>query len=211
MKHRILHIFFLFLFANSLKAQNNRDSLTTKFIDTHIEILNLERSDSTTSSEIFRLWFDDYQVVELVSDGETGVKGKLICYVKKIARKEKKSKIISQCLTIPDDTAQRLFETFKENHFETLPDCRDIEDYVFGCDGSSVTFEIKTPEIRRNYYYWEPEFQISVVSTNVSLQAVTRILVELNKDINRSQLFKNFTNTLAVGRYRYGMIVLQIL
>lgn len=79
---------------------------------------------------------------------------------------------------------------------------------MIGCDGNSVTFEIKTPNTKRSYFYWEPEFQNYQDSQNINVIAVQQILIALNKDVNRSQLFKNFTETLGVGKYRYGMIIM---
>lgn len=194
--------------TGSLKSQNDRDTLNSNFINKQIEILELHRSEKSTSEKIYRIWFDDYQVLELVANEKSQVKGQIVNYVTKIARNEKKNKIVSQNLTIPEETSQRLFEKFNQENIEVLPDCRDINNYVIGCDGNSVTFEIKTPNIQRSYFYWEPEFQIYQDSTNINVIAVRQILIALNKDVNRSQLFKNFTETLRVGKYQYGMIIM---
>ena len=151
---------------------------------------------------------DDYQVLELVANEKYQIKGQFVNYVTKIARKEPKNKIVSQKLIIPEKTAQNLFEKFHQENIETLPDYRYIDNYVIGCDGISVTFEIKTPNIQRSYFYWEPEFQVYQDSTNINVIAVRQTLIALNKEINRSQLFKNFTETLGIGKYRYGMIIM---
>lgn len=208
MKNIALHIILLMFLTSSLKAQNVRDSLNSNFINRQIDILKLHRSEKPINEKIYRIWFDDYQVLELVANEKSKVKGQFVNYVTEIARNEKKNKIVSQNLTIPGETAQRLFEKFSQENIEILPDCRDIDNYVIGCDGNSVTFEIKTPDTKRSYFYWEPEFQNYQDSQNINVIAVQQILIALNKDVNRSQLFKNFTETLGVGTYRYGMIIM---
>jgi len=208
MKNIALHIILLMFLTGSLKAQNDRDSLNSNFINKQIDILKLHRSEKPVNEKIYRIWFDDYQVLELVANEKYQIKGQFVNYVTKIARKEPKNKIVSQKLIIPEKTAQNLFEKFHQENIETLPDYRYIDNYVIGCDGNSVTFEIKTPNIQRSYFYWEPEFQVYQDSTNINVIAVRQTLIALNKEINRSQLFKNFTETLGIGKYRYGMIIM---
>jgi hypothetical protein len=208
MNYKLINIALLLFWTFSLKAQYSSDSLNSNFLNSNIDILQLYRSDNPASEKIYRIWFDDYQVLELIENNESQVRGKLVNYVTKIARNKKNNKIINQTLKIPEESAKRLVKKFEENNIETLLDCRDIDGYVIGCDGSSVTFEIKTPIIQRTYYYWEPEFQTYQDSTNINVIAVRQILIAMNKEFNCSQLFKNFIGTLGFGKYSWGMILM---
>jgi len=210
MKNKLLHIIFLFLVPIWINAQPTSISQNENFADTKKDILELYSSQKLENEEVYRIWFDDFQVIELVKTENSLVSGTLVNYVTKVARNGKKNKIISQKLDIPESTAKSLFEKFKNENIETLPDSKDIDGYVFGCDGNSVTFEIKTPNVNRTYFYWEPENNNYQDSTNINVIAVRQILNAVNGEMNRSRLFRNFTASLGVGEYHYGMIVFKI-
>lgn len=208
MKTKRLHIVILFLIPLWINAQPKSITQTGDFIDSKIDKLDLYSAKDLKEEKIYRIWFDDYQVIELVENENMIVNGSLINYVTKIDKNENKNRIISQKLTIPEHTAKELFEKFKTENIELIHDCREIEGYVLGCDGNSVTFEIKTPSVNRAYFYWEPENDNYQNSTNINVHCVRQILICINKEINRSLLFKNFTDRLGIGKYRYGMIIL---
>lgn len=210
MKNKVLHIVPLFLLPIWINAQPTSITQSENFTDNKKDILELYSLQELKNEKIYRIWFDDYQVIELVKTEDSLVNGTLINYVTKVVRNGKKNKIISQKLEIPEYTAKKLFEKFKNENIETLPDSRDIDGYVFGCDGNSVTFEIKTSNVNRSYFYWEPENNNYQDSTNINVIAVRQILCAVKREMNRYILFKNFTASLGVGEYHYGMIVLKV-
>jgi hypothetical protein len=212
MKNKLLHIVFLLLVPIWINAQPMSISHTENFADTKKDILELYSPQKLENEKVYRIWFDDFQVIELVKTENSVVKGTLVNYVTKIVRNCKKNKIISQSqkLEIPENMAKTLFEKFKNENIETLPDSRDIDGYVFGCDGNSVTFEEKTPNVNRTYFYWEPENNNYQDSTNINVIAVRQFLNAVNGEMNRSRLFRNFTANLEVGEYHYGMIALKV-
>ncbi|MGQ8337851.1 hypothetical protein ACUNWD_14980 [Sunxiuqinia sp. A32] len=210
MKNKILHIVPLFLLPIWINAQPTTISQNENFAYAMKDILELYSPQEFKNEKVYRIWFDDFQVIELVTTENSLVNGTLVNYVTKVVRNGKKNKIISQKLKIPENTTKSLFEKFKNQNIETLPDSRDIDGYVFGCDGNSVTFEIKTTNVNRTYFYWEPENNNYQDSTNINIIAVRQILNAVNGEMNCSRLFRNFTASLGVGEYHYGMIILKV-
>ena len=56
MKNIALHIILLMFLTGSLKAQNDRDSLNSNFINKQIDILKLHRSEKPVNEKIYRIW-----------------------------------------------------------------------------------------------------------------------------------------------------------
>jgi hypothetical protein len=191
----------------SILGQERDTSFWKPYVDEEVKELNLDNLNNTHYKTAFRIG-NSYQVIELINENDTLYRGQLINYVTKINRDEKKKRLISQTLTIPESVTKALINQLLGEGIELLPDSYDVAGYINGLDGNSYQFEIGSEGKYRIYSYWEPENNDYQNPEIEEVKKVRKILNALNQQFDLWKLFIAFRDQLPYGRYQYGMIIL---
>ena len=165
--------------------------------------------DSTKHQRIYQISKSDFQQIELIENLDGTFQGILTNTIWKLNRKEERTRTIQQVLSIPASQVEQLLNIGYANNIETLPSCEDIEGYVNGLDGTSISFGIQTPELDRSYHYWEPENDYYQDSTLTETIKVRAILTAIQERMNLKLLFDMFTSELPSGKYVFGGIIME--
>jgi len=149
------------------------------------------------------------QHLELIEYLDGTFVGTLTNSIWKVNRREERTTTIEQVLNIPPNHVEQLMNIGFSNDIETLPNCQDVDEYVNGLDGTAISFSIRTPELERAYYYWEPESDYYQDSTLTETKKVRNILSGIHERMNLRLLFDGFTSELPSGKYAFGGIIME--
>ncbi|HYG37363.1 MAG TPA: hypothetical protein VD908_02035 [Cytophagales bacterium] len=172
------------------------------------ELEQITTFDSTSHKRIYKISKSDFQHIVLIENLDGTFNGKLVNTIWKVNRKEERTKLIQQTLKIPPYHVEELMNIGFINNIETLSDCEDVDGCVIGLDGTSISFNIRAPELDRNYWYWEPDNDHYQDSTITEIKNVRTILDEIDKRISLRTLYDSFTSDLPIGKYAYGGIIM---
>lgn len=179
-----------------------------------VQLTIAQKSDFTKFNpdihlRIYRIEISNYQFIELVETNDHAFKGRLINRVRKINRKEKHKKIISETLMIPSSDVKQIMGIANRNEIETLPNSLEIKKYTNGLDGMNMSFVIEKSNSTRSFSYWEPESNYQD-STLMEVIAVRNIISTLREKINFEFHFEKFRSNLPIGKYAYGGVIVTI-
>lgn len=173
------------------------------------ELRTITEFNPTQHRRIYQISKSDFQQIELIENLDGTFQGTLTNIIRTVNRKEEHKRTIHQVLNIPSHDVEQLMEIGFTNEIETLPSCEDIEGYTNGLDGISISFDIRTTQLKRTYYYWEPENNYYQDSTLTETLKVRAILSGIHERMNLKLLFDKFTNELPSGKYAYGGIIME--
>lgn len=197
-------LLLLFLFSINSFSQIKEYNVWQDYVKSDSEKLELVELQSLNYEKAYRIW-NDYQVIELFKINENEYSGSLINFVTKVKRK---NKIIQEKIILSKEIVEKLIEKLTEENIETLKDCKEVEGYVNGLDGTTYIFEIGLKKEKRFYTYWEPE-NTQYQNENIKeVKNVRNILNAINSEYNLWNSFENFRNKLPKGKYSYGMIMM---
>jgi len=165
--------------------------------------------DSTKHQRIYQISKSDFQQIELIENLNGTFQGTLTNTIWKMNRKEERIRTIQQVLNIPAIHVEQLMNICYMNDIENLPSCEDVNGYVHGLDGTSISFGIQTHELNRNYYYWELENNHYQDSTITETKKVRMMLSSIHERMSLKRLFNMFTNKLPSGKYAFGGIIME--
>lgn len=206
---KIIPILIILFVSSSAIGQVQEESFWKKYIDKDVKELKLEELKEKQYPLAIRIW-TSYQMVELIHKGDSLFEGQLINYVTKVNRKEEKKGLVSQRLKIPDDVVKTLVEQLLNQRIKHLPDSEEVEGYINGLDGLTYIFEIKAPDEYRIYSYWEPESDHYQNPNIEEVKRVRSILTAINQELDLGKSFIRFRDSLPVGRYHYGGIMMKV-
>lgn len=199
-----IQITLIFFMQISAFSQNDNNTIWKSYFESKRIQIGLKHYDSIDFISAYRIW-TDYQVVELIKINDTLYSGSLTNFVNQI-KKNKKNKIESQRIKIPENTVKKLFNSLQIENIETLKDCSEIENYPKGFDGKTYVFEIGINKNKRIYSYWEPENEQYQNPNMPEIINVRNIINKINKEFNLWEYFVKFRDRLPKGNYSYGMI-----
>jgi hypothetical protein len=150
---------FFFLMCVLAFSQSNRELLWKRSVEKERSMLSLASFDTLKHEKAYRIWKNDYQVIELVKINDDIYQGQRVAYVYKINKKEEEKGILSKKFAIPDAMVKELMDKLAKENIEILPDSDDVKGYATGADGITYVFEISSNNSKRYYSYWEPEYQ----------------------------------------------------
>ncbi len=167
--------------------------------------------DSLIHTKIYRIQIEDYQSLELIEFENGEFDGLLTNMILKVERNKTRSRLLIQQIKIPSSTVKRLIIELKEKDFENIPDCEEISDCIRGFDGTTISFSIDKRDFKREYSYWEPESEYYYKDKLIpEIVKVREILDAVNREFDLWETFKNFRGRLPIGKYTYGMIVMEV-
>ncbi|MFK7951873.1 MAG: hypothetical protein AB8B73_03435 [Ekhidna sp.] len=165
--------------------------------------------DSVKHQRIYQISRSDFQQIELIENLDGTFQETLTNIIWNVNKKEERTKPIEQTLNVPSDHVEQLMNIGFTNNIETNPNCQDVEGYVTGVDGTSISFGIRTPELERTYYYLEPENDNYQDSTVSETRKVRTIIMSIHERMNLKLLFDTFTSELPSGKYAFGGIIME--
>lgn len=173
----------------------------------------LTEFDPNLHDQIYRIQVEDYQIVELIEFKNDVFKGTLTHLVWKTNRKEIRNDSIVQKIAIPNSTVKKLISELKENGFEKLKDCNEVENCISGLDGTTTSFKAIKSGKMNSASYWELESDYYYKQNKVKLPAevikVRKLISIINKEFDLKEQFQNFLNRLPNGRYSYSMLIMK--
>ena len=164
--------------------------------------------DSTDHKRIYRISKSDFQHIEMIENLDGTFTGTLKNIIWKVNKKEERTKLVQQKLSIPPYHVEQLMNIGLLNNIETLADCQDVKGCIIGLDGTSISFSIRTPVRNYSYRYWEPENDHYQDSTITEIKYVRAILDGINKRMSLRTIYNSFTSDLPIGKYAYGGIIM---
>lgn len=194
MKHFFSIVVSLIIFHNSVFGQSNDSVQHTNF-------------DKLIYERIYTIEINDRQLLELVKSMDHSYEGVLINSVLKINRKGEPIKYIRQRLAIPGDDVEKIMnEVFKQG-VESIPSCSEVEGCITGFDGTSISFHIKTTDVDREFSYWEPENDYYQNPDLKEIAQIRGLLKIIKMKIDLNYLFDQFIDSLPIGIYSYGGVL----
>ena len=194
-----LYISLLLIFA-SLTSFSQKNSLE----------IELTEFDSIIHSKIYRIDIGGYQCLELVEFKNGKLSGSLTNSVYVSNQKGTNKKLISQKINIPQNMINNLFKILTENHFETIPDCKDVYGCIIGLDGTTTSFTVLTNNTNRAYSYWEIDSNYYYKDKEIPQEVfkVRKILKEVNNIVDLKIQFENFKIRLPKGIYCFNGVIM---
>jgi hypothetical protein len=173
----------------------------------------LTKFDSIEHNRIYRVQIENYQVIELVDFKNGTFSGTLNNLVWKINRKEIRKDSILQKITIPSSIVKKLISELKDNGFENLKDCNEVENCISGLDGTTTFFNtIKSQKIN-SAAYWELESDYYYKQDKIDLPTevikARKLISLINNEFDLKRQFQNFLDRLPNGRYSYSMLIMK--
>lgn len=194
-----IYILILFIFNSSISfsQKNSLENGLTEF-------------DSIIHSKIYRIDIGSYQCLELVEFKNSNLSGSLTNSVYESNKKGISEKLIPQKINIPQNMINILFKILTENHFESIPDCKDVNGCITGLDGTTTSFTVLTNKINRRYSYWEIDSNYYYKGKEIPKEVfeVRRILKEINNEIDLKIQFENFKMRLPTGIYSFNGVII---
>ena len=169
--------------------------------------------DSLSQKEIYRIEVAEFQRLELIELKNGEFKGDLIHSVWKTNRKEEQKKKIVQKIKVPENMVKKLMAELRNDGFENLKDCNEIEDCIVGLDGTTITFSFLKNGVNKSASYWELEsdyyYKTNSVQLPLEVLEARKIFGIVNQEIDLKKQFENFTSRLPIGKYMFNGIIME--
>ncbi|AUC23225.1 MULTISPECIES: hypothetical protein [Polaribacter] len=169
--------------------------------------------DSLSQKEIYRIEVAEFQRLELIELKNGEFKGDLIHSVWKTNRKEEQKKKIVQKIKVPEKMVKKLMAELRNDGFENLKDCNEIEDCIVGLDGTTITFSFLKNGVNKSASYWELEsdyyYKTNSVQLPLEVLEARKIFGIVNQEIDLKKQFENFTSRLPIGKYMFNGIIME--
>ena len=207
---KIFQILLLTFIISSVYGQTEKESFWKPYLEKDIAKLKLQSLDSFKYERVYRIW-DNHSVVELIKNNDSTYYGQLVNFVTKISNEtdaENEMGTIYKKIPLSKENAKKLIEYFSNENIETLRDSYEIEGYPNGLDGTTIIFELGYNNMKRIYSYWEPEDDYYKKPNIKDVINVRNILKALKSEIDFKKTFDSFLDSLDIGMYDLGGIIL---
>lgn len=172
------------------------------------DCINLKLKPLTQSSDSFNLRFwTDENVVEISISNNGLSHGYVISYTTaERGHKIKKWKTLFQKTPLDSIQTAQILNIY--NTISSIPDCKKIQNWKEGLDGTTFFLEISSPGNYQLKSYWCPNIQDSSLTEAKQIQ---NFIDSIEVIAHKKKLYHDFFSKLKPGSYGNGMCITTIL
>jgi hypothetical protein len=206
---QILILSSISIFANGQTKAESDTLVSTYEIKWKLELekeIKLRNINQDSKVYHFRYW-NDGQVVDIWKKSDSKITGSITNYTREYIednwRKKKKPKTYYNKVKINIEIAKEALNFIHQSKINDLPTDRLIEGWEQGCDGISYSIELFSNGKYSMKSYWTPKAQDSLKEALL----VQNFITTFEEMLNLKYLYNKFFDTLPVGCYNTGSII----